>query len=65
MAEKKQLKTFIVQGKINTKKGEQSFEKELQAHNANNAAERTMTLFGSKNRIKRRNIQINEIKEKK
>ena len=61
-ANKKELKTFIVQGKLLLKDSEQAFSKELMAFNENNAAERTMTLFGSKNRIKRRNIQITEIK---
>lgn len=59
---KKELGNFTVSGKLTLKDKEQGFSKELKAYNENNAAERTMTLFGSKNRIKRRNIQITEIK---
>jgi ribosomal protein L20A (L18A) len=47
------------------KEGEKSFSKDVLAYNSANAAERTLTLFGSKNKIKRKNIQINEAKEKK
>jgi len=59
---KKELKVFTVQGKLLLERGEQTFSKQLKAFNENNAAERVMTLFGSKNRIKRRNIHITEIK---
>ncbi len=62
---KKELKVFTVQGKLLLKDREQAFTKELRAFNTANAAERTMTQFGSKNKIKRRNIQITEVKEKK
>ena len=59
---KKELKVFEVQGKLLLKNREQVFSKTLKAYNEKNAAERALTQFGSKNNIKRRNIQITEIK---
>jgi ribosomal protein L20A (L18A) len=61
----KKLSAFTVEGKLLLKEGEKSFSKDVLAYNSANAAERTLTLFGSKNKIKRKNIQINEAKEKK
>lgn len=61
---KNELKGFTVQGNLVLKQGTKKFSKELLAFNEANAAERTMALFGSQNRIKRRNIQITEIKPK-
>lgn len=64
--EKKQEKNYTVQGKLLPgQEKEKTFSKEILAYNPENAAEHAMALFGSKNRIKRRDIQITEIKETK
>ncbi len=59
------MKTFEVQGKIKNKKMNEKFKKTINAVNENTAIETTLSLFGSKNNIKRRFIEINEVKEVK
>jgi ribosomal protein L20A (L18A) len=61
----KELKEFEVSGKIKIGQREMGFSKAVRAQNENNAMERCLALFGSKNKVKRRNIQIMEVKEKK
>lgn len=56
-------KGFEVMGKFLEKGKERKFRKVVQAPNSVQAIERVMQLFGSKNRIKRRNIIVDEVKE--
>lgn len=56
-------KKFEVVGKFKDKGDERKFKKTVTAQNPVQAVERTMQLFGSKNRIKRRNIIVDEVKE--
>ncbi len=58
-------KNFEVQGKIKNKTTNKKFTKKISSLNENTAIEKVMSLFGSKNKIKRRNIEINEVKEVK
>jgi large subunit ribosomal protein LX len=58
------MKLFEVQGKI--KKGkEKKFTKRVDSLNEKTAIEKVLSLFGSNNRINRRFIEINEVKEVK
>ena len=57
-------KKFEVQGKIKGKQ-EKKFSKTVNSLNENTAIERVLSLFGSKNKLKRRDIEINEVKEVK
>ncbi len=57
-------KLFEVQGKTKGKQ-EKKFSKQVNSFNENTAIEQVLSLFGSKNKIKRRNIEINEVKEVK
>ena len=58
-------KLFEVQGKIKNNKIEKKFSKKIVSLNENTAMEKVLSLFGSKNKLKRRNIEINEVKEVK
>jgi ribosomal protein L20A (L18A) len=60
-----ELKKFEVQGKIKSDKMEKKFSKIIDSINENTAIDKVLGLFGSKNRIKRRDIEINEVKEVK
>lgn len=59
----KNLKTFEISGTIKTKESQKNFSKQVNAFNAQNAKERIFMLFGSTNKVKRRNIQVKEVKE--
>ncbi len=59
------MKKFEVNGKIKNGKMEKNFKKEVFSLNQNTAMEKVMNLFGSKNKVKRRHIEINEVKEVK
>lgn len=61
----REAKQFEVKGTFKEKKQEKKFSKKVTAENQKHAIEKTMSLFGSKNRIKRRNIAITEVKEAK
>lgn len=65
--EKKELKLklFEAKGKLVKRDFERSFSKKVEAVNERNARELVFSLFGSKNKLKRRNILINELKEVK
>ena len=63
MKQAKAEKEFTVTGKFTEKGREKKFSKKISCLNEAQARERTMQLFGSKNRIKRRNILIEEVKE--
>ena len=56
-------KIFEVTGKFGKSGNERKFAKRVKAVSGNFAAEKVLALFGSKHRLKRRNIFINEIKE--
>ncbi|HIH09004.1 MAG TPA: 50S ribosomal protein L18a [Candidatus Diapherotrites archaeon] len=56
-------KRFEVSGKFVQKGKEKKFSMEVSAVNENDAAEKVLALFGSRNRLKRRNIAIGELKE--
>ena len=62
---KMEEKLFEVQGKIKSKKMNKSFKKTVSSINENTAIEKILSLFGSKNNIKRNLIHINEVKEVK
>jgi ribosomal protein L20A (L18A) len=55
----KKTASFEVKG---TTHEEKPFTKTVHAFSEQNAREKTMALFGSKNKIKRRNIRILEVK---
>ncbi len=59
----KEMKTFEVKGKFLEKGKEKKFSKTVSALSHGLAAEKTMALIGSTNRIKRRNIFIEEARE--
>lgn len=62
MAEKAQ-KVFEVKGIVTIGGQKKQFSKKTRAFNSKNALERVLTLFGSKNRLKRKNIQVMEVIE--
>ena len=64
MTEKKE-KLFEIQGKIQNGKIEKKFLKQVSSLNENTAMEKVFGLFGSKNKIKRRDVEIHEVKEVK
>ena len=64
-AMERNAKRFEVSGKFVQKGKEKKFSMEVSAVNENDAAEKVLALFGSKNRLKRRNIAIGELKEVK
>ncbi len=61
--ERLEKKDFTVKGTMMEKKNEKSFTKTIRAENEKAARETTFSLFGSKHKIKRRNISIKEIRE--
>jgi large subunit ribosomal protein LX len=58
-------KLFEVQGTIKSSKMQKKFTKQVSSLNENTAMEKIFSLFGSKNKLKRRDIEINEVKEVK
>ena len=58
-------KLFEVRGKLTRRGKEQKFMKTVNARNENLAKEKVLCLFGSKNKLKRRNISIDELTELK
>jgi large subunit ribosomal protein LX len=62
MAEHK-TKAFEVSGEYEEKGARKRFRSIIKSLNEKTAAEKTMATLGSKHRIKRRNIYLNEIKE--
>ncbi|AJF60622.1 MAG: hypothetical protein QT03_C0001G1139 [archaeon GW2011_AR10] len=62
-AMERNAKRFEVSGKFVQKGKEKKFSMEVSAVNENDAAEKVLALFGSRNRLKRRNIAIGELKE--
>jgi len=64
MTEKKE-KLFEIQGRIKNGKTEKKFSKKVSSLNENTAMEKVLGLFGSKNKIKRRDVWMHEVKEVK
>jgi len=62
-AMERNAKRFEVSGKFVQKGKEKKFSMEVSAVNENDAAEKVLAHFGSRNRLKRRNIAIGELKE--
>jgi large subunit ribosomal protein LX len=58
-------KIFLVHGHFSKQGFEKKFEKKVKAVNEKQAMERILSQFGSKNKIKRRDILIEEVKEEK
>ncbi len=56
-------KIYSIKGNFTKKGFEKKFEKKVKAVNENQAMEKVVCLFGSKNKIKRRDILIEEVKE--
>ncbi|MBN2067161.1 MAG: 50S ribosomal protein L18a [Candidatus Diapherotrites archaeon] len=56
-------KIFLVEGEIIVNEKKQKFSKKVRAGSSSFAAEKTMALFGSKNRLRRNKILIKEVKE--
>lgn len=61
--EKKEFFVFEVNGLLTLKGETKNFSKKVKALNEKNAVERVLTLFGSKNRVKRRKILVKEVKK--
>ena len=59
------VKVFDISGTFKEKKTERHFKKQVSAFNENFAMEKIMALMGSNHKVKRRHININEIKEAK
>ncbi len=58
-------KTFVITGSYKERQEERKFKKEITAVNENYAKEKTVSLIGSKHKIRRSSININGITEKK
>ena len=58
-----EVKVFLVEGEIMVKGKRQAFSKKVKAESSAFAAEKVLCLFGSKNRLKRNNVFLREIKE--
>ncbi|MDO8627836.1 MAG: 50S ribosomal protein L18Ae [Candidatus Diapherotrites archaeon] len=56
---------FELKGEFREKKIAKVFTKRIDAENQNYAKEKLFSLFGSQNRIARRNIKINSVAEAK
>ncbi|MBI2597694.1 MAG: 50S ribosomal protein L18a [Candidatus Diapherotrites archaeon] len=58
-----ETKTFQISGHFLEKKKKKKFSTTVGAQNENTAKEKVLAIFGSKQKIKRRHIFIEEIKE--
>jgi ribosomal protein L20A (L18A) len=58
-------KVYEISGEFLEKGNKKKFTKHVKAQNEKFAIEKTMALFGSKQKIKRRHITVNEAKEYK
>lgn len=56
-------KVFLVEGEIAVKGKKQAFSKKVKAESSAFAAEKVLCLFGSKNKLKRNNVFLREVKE--
>jgi large subunit ribosomal protein LX len=58
-------KKFEITGKFSEKGKEKKFSKKLTALNELRATDKALSLLGSSHKVKRRKIEINEVKEVK
>ena len=65
MVEKSVEKHYEIKGKYSYNGSGEKFTKHVKGFNAEHATENCLSLFGSKQKIKRRNIQIIDVKESK
>ena len=56
-------KVFLVEGEIALRGKRQRFSKKVKAESSAFAAEKVLCLFGSKNKLKRNNVFLQEVKE--
>ena len=59
------MKGFRIRGSFKDIRNDQSFSIEVAAEDADAAKEKTLSVLGSKHRLKRRDIRIDEITELK
>lgn len=59
------MKEFEVKGKYLEKENKKKFSKKIKSLSEKTAKEKTYALIGSKHKVKRRHIEIEEIKEAK
>ena len=57
------MTNFIVQGKFKAGVQWEHFSKEVDSQNEKNAADKVMSLFGSKHRVNRNLIKIESVKQ--
>jgi len=57
------MKSFIVKGKFKAGNAWENFTKTVESQNEKNATDKTYSIFGSKHRVKRNQIQIESIAE--
>ena len=57
------MTVFEVKGSFKEKRKSKGFTKTVEAVNQNFAKEKVLSLFGSKNKIRRANIKIEAVKE--
>ncbi|MBI4210449.1 MAG: 50S ribosomal protein L18a [Candidatus Diapherotrites archaeon] len=60
-----ETKIYQIKGTYAADGQEHQFEKEIEAHSENFAKEKTLSLMGSKHKLKRNAVKIGEVKEKK
>ena len=59
------MKNFEIKGTFRENKAEKKFSKTINALNENTAREKTLSIMGSKHKVKRIHIKIESIKESK
>jgi len=57
------MKSFIVKGKFKAGTSWENFTKKVESQNEKNATDKTCSIFGSKHRVKRNQIQIESVAE--
>nr|WP_048136034.1 50S ribosomal protein L18Ae [Methanosarcina sp. 1.H.A.2.2] len=57
------MKSFIVKGTFKAGNSWENFTKKIESQNEKNATDKTYSIFGSKHRVKRNQIQIESIAE--
>ncbi|MCC4769073.1 50S ribosomal protein L18a [Methanosarcina sp. DH2] len=55
------MKSFIVKGKFKAGNTWENFTKKIESQNEKNATDKTYSIFGSKHRVKRGQVQIESI----
>lgn len=57
------MKSFIVKGKFKAGNTWENFTKKIESQNEKNATDKTYSIFGSKHRVKRSQVQIESVAE--